>query len=103
MGSEMCIRDSGCPAFAAPGEQHDQTQDESGDYRSFLGWRVYSADDDTYLGVVERYDDTTANVLLSVRSDDGVEQLLPWVTEWVEVLDEEHHILRLTLPEGLLG
>ena len=52
---------------------------------------------------MERYDDSTVNVLLSVRSDDGVEQLLPWVTEWVEALDEEHHILRLTLPEGLLG
>lgn len=100
---ETAERYRGCPTFAAPGEQHDLTQDESRDYRSLLGWRVYSAGDDAYLGVVERYDDSTANVLLSVRSGDGTEHLLPWVVEWVEALDEEHHILRLTLLEGLLG
>ena len=100
---ETAERYRGSPTFAAPGEQHDLTQDESKDYRSLLGWRVYSDGDDAYLGVVERYDDSTANVLLSVQSGDGTEQLLPWVAEWVEALDEEHHILRLTLPEGLLG
>ena len=92
----------GCPTFAAPSDQHDLTQDQGESYQSLIGWRVYSSDDDSYLGVVERYDDNTANVLLCVRSDDEKEHLLPWVTEWIETLDEAHHILRLTLPEGLL-
>ena len=92
----------GCPTFVAPSDQQDLTQYEGESYQSLIGWRVYSSNDDAYLGVVERYDDSTANILLCVRSADGIEHLLPWVTAWVEALDEAHHILRLTLPEGLL-
>lgn len=92
----------GCQAFAAPGEDTDPEEEMGRPYQRIVGWRLLRAADTSLVGQIESYDDTTANVLLRIRTEAGEEQLIPWVEAWVVSLDEDHRRVVMELPDGLL-
>lgn len=92
----------GCQAFAAPGENTDLEETLGQPYQRIVDWRLLRATDRALVGQIEGYDDSTANVLLHVRSVDGAEQLIPWVEAWVVLIDEDHRQVVMDLPEGLI-
>lgn len=92
----------GRQAFAAPGESTDLDAELGHPYQQMVDWRLYRASDGSLVGRVESYDDSTANILLRVRSEQDEEHLLPWVEEWIKEIDEDHHTVTMDLPEGLI-
>jgi 16S rRNA processing protein RimM len=67
---------------------------------SYLGYTV----EEEHLGILgelEAVDDSTLNVLLTVRSPQG-ELLIPAAEDFFLSIDDHHRRIVLTLPEGLL-
>lgn len=65
-----------------------------------LGYKIYSAG--KLVGTIEGVDDSTANVLFSVKTMSGEEVLIPAVDDLVESIDDEKREIQMNLPEGLL-
>lgn len=65
-----------------------------------LGYKIYSAG--KLIGTIEGVDDSTANVLFSVKTMSGEELLIPAVDDFVENIDDEKREIQMNLPEGLL-
>lgn len=55
------------------------------------------------IGVVESVDDSSANILLMVQSNDGRDVLVPIHPDLITACDEKKRILTLHLPDGLLN
>ena len=55
------------------------------------------------IGTVDYVDDRNANLLLSVRREDGGEVLLPFHEDFLAAIDEKARRITLKLPEGLLN
>jgi 16S rRNA processing protein RimM len=91
----------GCAAFAAAADDEVPMEEELS-YRSLVGWEILRSPEGTPVGVVEGYDDSTANILLRVTDASGSELLLPWVPDWVTSLDEDRRTITLRLPAGLV-
>lgn len=85
----------------------DLDEDEIEEEEDFIGYRVED-DDYGYIGHVEGFDDSTANVLLLVRPDDEEEDIIyiPFDPDFISAVDKSDDIeectLHLHLPEGLL-
>lgn len=54
------------------------------------------------IGVVNRIDDSTENVLFEVTTTEGKELLLPASPELIVDIDEKQHTIVMDIPEGLL-
>ena len=54
------------------------------------------------IGVVERVDDSTDNVLLVVESSAGDEVFIPFVESFIREIDDEGEEIICSLPEGLV-
>lgn len=54
------------------------------------------------IGVVEGVDDSTPNVLFIIKNDEGEEVYLPANDDFVAEIDEDNHIIKMIIPEGLL-
>lgn len=54
------------------------------------------------LGIIERIDDSTDNVLLIVKNEDS-ELLIPFVGEFILEIDEENQVIEVDLPHGLIN
>ena len=70
------------------------------------GWPAYTGytvSDKEYglLGKITDVDETTANTLLRIESQEK-EQLIPGVEEWIIAANHETKHLQVTLPKGLL-
>ena len=65
-----------------------------------LGYKIYSAG--KLIGTIEGVDDSTSNVLFSVKTMSGEELLIPAVDDFVENIDDEKREIQMNLPEGLL-
>lgn len=57
---------------------------------------------DRVIGTVTRVDDSTANMLLSVRTADGREVLIPAAEEFITNVDVPGRTIKVSLPDGLL-
>ncbi len=67
----------------------------------FVGYKVV----DSRLGVIgsiEDVDDSTANVLFVVATDDGETVYIPVAEEFINAVDDERKVVETTLPEGLV-
>ena len=73
--------------------------DADAGFASLEGYKVYNGD--SLVGVISAIDDQTENVLFEVRGDKGV-VLIPAVDEWVDDVNDADHVIRMSLPEGLL-
>ena len=69
-------------------------------WQALEGYCVSHADG-RHIGVIETVDDSTANVLLYLRTPEGREVILPIHEDFVTHLSPRDHTLRLDLPEGL--
>jgi len=66
----------------------------------FVGFTVLN--EDVLIGVLISVDETTENALF-VLEKDGEELLIPATDSYIVDIDHEKRILRMNLPEGLLG
>ena len=58
--------------------------------------------DGIQIGVVDDFDDTTANVLMNVRDSSGVIRSIPVADEFFDQIDPDTRTIQLSLPGGLL-
>ena len=75
-----------------------ETEDEN--EPDFTGWKVL--DHGKPAGEVSGEEPIPGNPCLYLRRSDGSETLIPLHPDFIATIDEEHHILSLNLPEGLL-
>ncbi|MDE6392718.1 MAG: ribosome maturation factor RimM [Muribaculaceae bacterium] len=54
------------------------------------------------IGSIEDVDDSTANVLFVVVTDDGETVYIPVAEEFINAVDDERKVVETTLPEGLV-
>lgn len=74
-------------------------QEESGwDY--FRGFTIVD-NSGMIIGVIEEVDESTMNVLFVVK-DGEKEYLIPATGDFIEIIDEEKHLVTMSLPEGLI-
>lgn len=59
-------------------------------------------DGDTPVGVIDRIDDSTANILLHVTTSGGSTVFVPFALDLVVGLDTEERVIDMNLPEGIL-
>lgn len=80
-------------------------QDDENDgvvYLSDLGgYRLFNTDRE--LGLISYVDDSTENVLLYVKADNGKEIIIPAADDFMVEVDPQNKILTMDLPEGLIN
>lgn len=76
-------------------EQEDVTS-----WNFFIGFRVEDVHHG-YLGEITDVDDTTINVLFSIKKD-GEELLLPAHEEFIIDLDRKKKVMKVDVPDGLI-
>lgn len=75
--------------------------DVDGYYLSdLLGWQVFA--DGRRIGILDDYDDSTSNLLMIIRTDNGELLHIPAADEFFSEAASETQSLYLTLPTGLL-
>lgn len=77
---------------------------ESGDflYEDFKGFRLLD-EKGSFVGNILDVDTSTDNIFISVRLQDGADEvLLPLAEELIDSFDTEQKELRLMIPEGLI-
>lgn len=83
--------------------REDLAEDDEGEDGLYLydlcGYKLY--DGDVCLGEIEAIDDSTANILMHVTTDDGKTVFVPFAEELVAGIDPESHILTMNLPQGI--
>lgn len=67
----------------------------------FVGFQIYTLSH-RYIGRVVRVDDSTANILFAVETEDGKEILVPVADELVQEVDAVNRIIELSIPDGIL-
>jgi len=58
--------------------------------------------DDSIIGTIFAVDDSTVNVLFSVKTTDGRDVLIPASEELITAVDQDNKIIKIAIPEGLL-
>lgn len=85
------------------GEIDSSVIDEDGGfYMSDLVGFALLDQDDTEIGTITGYDDSTANCLLIVEDRNGKTQYVPIADELIEGIEPEKKTITINLPEGLL-
>lgn len=54
------------------------------------------------IGIIERIDDSTANLLFIVKQNDGEEVFIPANDELIVGINEDTRVIKMILPEGLI-
>ncbi len=79
----------------------DITDEEDGFYLYDLeGYKLLA--DDEEIGVIDGVDDTTANILLIVKSDKGNIIYVPFAEEMITDINKDLKTISMELPAGLL-
>ena len=84
-------------------EQLPQGDDDANDrlyFDDLVGYTICDGHEE--VGQVEMVDDSTANVLMHVRTASGDTVLLPLSEDLIEEIDAEHTTITMNLPQGLL-
>lgn len=94
--ADQARRLTGCEVFfpraLAEADEHDLT------YAELAGYTVKLAGGKKTVGVIRHVDDTTENILFEL--DNGL--LIPAPDEFIDEIDQEAHIIIMSLPHGLL-
>lgn len=92
----------GLTVYGLKSESNAEGNDENGFYvNDLIGFTLFD-ENNKKIGVVEDFDDSTANLLLSVRNDSDTTLYVPLADELVVDFDFDNKTLTLNLPEGLL-
>ena len=79
----------------------DNDSDELSSIRAVTGFRI--ADENFGdVGVVTHVDDSSANVLFTIETNDGEEIIIPFHDDFLVDFDLKKRCMTLALPEGLL-
>lgn len=92
---------AGCRCLVRAADVDLTELEEAAGLPDWEGWRVEDARAGL-VGDVAAVDDRAMQPLLVVRRPDGSEALVPLVDEFVETVDEDARLIRLTCPDGLL-
>ena len=68
---------------------------------SVIGYSLIDAATGGNIGTIMDFDDTTANLLLKIETEEGEERLIPFHEDFVVAVDEQNHRLEVDLPEGI--
>ena len=79
-------------------DENDSSVEYSWNY--FVGFKVF--DNDKLIGTISAVDKLTINVLFIINNEAGDEILIPASEDFIVEIDDEKHILKMQLPEGLL-
>lgn len=79
-----------------------ETQEEISSWNYFIGFRVEDVRHGR-LGTIADVDESTLNVLFAIEDAQGDELLLPAHEEFILEVDHRQKLLKVTVPEGLLG
>jgi 16S rRNA processing protein RimM len=88
---------TGCKVFLTSGKTGKDTDSDLTDLRDY---KLYLADD-SLLGTVIEVINSPGQWLLSIRSKEGKEILIPFHEDLIIGIDERKKIIRMDLPEGL--
>lgn len=91
---------TGCEVYF-PWSFFDGDEDEMSLY-STVGFRLFDAGKKTLVGKVTSVDDSTANILFNVETQDGKVVMIPASEELIETIDVERREIAVDIPEGLL-
>lgn len=59
-------------------------------------------EDENVIGTIDGVDDSTANILLIVKTPSGATVYVPFAEEFLTDIDKDNHTITMTLPEGLI-
>ncbi len=59
-------------------------------------------EDANVIGTIDGVDDSTANILLIVKTPAGGTVYVPFAEEFLTDIDKDNHTITMTLPEGLI-
>lgn len=59
-------------------------------------------EDENVIGTIDGVDDSTANILLIVKTPAGGTVYVPFAEEFLTDIDKDNHTITMTLPEGLI-
>ena len=79
-----------------------ETQEVISSWNYFIGFRVEDVRHGL-LGTIADVDESTLNVLFAIEDAQGDELLLPAHEEFILEVDHRQKLLKVTVPEGLLG
>lgn len=83
--------------------EDDTDGDDQGLYASdLIGFTVIDDDTQQTVGEITDIDDSTENVLFIISTPSSATVYLPVADEFITEIDTDSHILRMSLPEGLL-
>lgn len=84
----------------ADGDENDDSEVDGIFLYDLEGYTLM--DGDTVAGVIEDVDDSTVNILLSVRDADGRILLVPFAEELVTGISPETRTITMALPQGII-
>lgn len=91
------------PIFAKREDVEDYFGEEGLELpEDFIGYSVIEVDKGK-IGTVTRVDDATDNVLFLVDPGDGSTIFIPAAEEFITNIDDDHKIIQVSLPEGLIN
>lgn len=80
----------------------DKDEDEIIDEDDLFGFTVVDNESGAEIGRITHIDSSTENVLLVVETPEGDEVFVPAVDDFIDEIDEESRLIRVTLPDGLI-
>ncbi|MDE7458313.1 MAG: ribosome maturation factor RimM [Muribaculaceae bacterium] len=85
------------------GDIDSELIDEDGGFymSDLIGFTLYDQNE-TEIGSITNYDDSTANCLLVVEDTDNNTRYIPIADELIEGIDPENKTISINIPEGLL-
>jgi len=75
--------------------------DEAPSWAQIMGFQIVNDETGEHVGTLQGVDDSTANVLFEVMTDDGRDLLLPANEDLITDVDTEEKIIRIILPQGI--
>lgn len=79
----------------------DESELYDGD--DFTGYSIIDENSGAFLGKILTVESSTENLLFIVSADTGDETLIPAVKEFISIIDHEKKVIKMNLPEGLIG
>lgn len=80
----------------------DMEEDEIIDEDDLSGFSVIDSESGMEIGKIVHVDSLTENVLFVVATDSGDEVFIPAVDDFIDEIDEDNKLIRVSLPEGLI-
>ena len=76
---------------------------ESMTWAEIIGFQLVDAATGKAVGIIDRVDDTTLNLLFEVTAPGGKDLLIPASNELIENVDADNKVISVSLPEGILN